>query len=71
MTIVIVPTISMQRGDTTVVQCLNCGCIATIPADRWRSRKRPIGPCPVCEHQRWSRQRMPVGGLRYSDEVES
>jgi len=71
MTIVIVPTISMQRGDTTVVQCLHCGCIATIPTERWRSRTEPIGSCPVCNRHDWKRQPVPVGGLRDSDEVSA
>jgi len=72
MSIYIEPTISMQRGTTTVVQCMQCGCIATIPTERWQKRRSaPVGPCPVCDEHRWKKQRMPVGGLRARDEVQS
>lgn len=71
MSIVIVPTIAMERGDVEVVQCMTCGCIAAIPVGRWRSRKNPLGQCPVCGMGGWKRQTLPVGGLHSSDEVQS
>ena len=62
-TIVIVPTIAMQRGDVVAVQCMGCGCIATVPSKRVSSRTDPLGDCPVCAKCRWKLQIIPVGGI--------
>lgn len=62
-TIVIVPTIAMQRGEVSPMQCLHCGCIATVPSARVYSRTEPLGACPVCAKCRWKLQIIPVGGI--------
>jgi hypothetical protein len=56
------PTIAMQRGDTAVHQCAQCGllCVATTA--------RKLGLCPSCGGGEWWRQEFPVGPFRKGDE---
>ena len=49
------PTISMIEGTSRLVQCARCGVAMAVPdcGPVYRHNDR-LGPCPRCEHPKWS-----------------
>jgi ribosomal protein L37AE/L43A len=60
------PTIAMQRGESFVFQCDQCGTLLCIPSSSTRSTlirqvKRELGSCPRCGKPKWSHVELGVG----------
>lgn len=55
------PTIAETRGETAVMQCLQCG---TLVATHVRVK---LGACPSCSSSAWKRQPTEVGPFRKAD----
>lgn len=54
------PTISIERGDSSVWQCAQCGALVC-----HHHPKKPAGPCSSCGSDRgWWGQDLPVGPFR-------
>lgn len=56
----ITPTAAMLRDEQHVAQCKQCGTVVVAP----RPASFVLMSCPVCGRIEWSKQELPLAGLR-------
>jgi NAD-dependent SIR2 family protein deacetylase len=58
--VVLTPTIAINRGEAKVAQCAQCGCLVC-----WAGKEaKRLGNCPACGRATWWGQQLPVGPYR-------
>lgn len=62
------PTLAIERGTSTLWQCVRCGSMVCAVTTQLRHGGRPQGPCPCCESKTtWTQQVFPTGAFTYAD----